>query len=135
MLYALADARCAGRQRPAESRTDRLRETLALAPANLAVRLQLVEAFVRRGEADSAVRQLEEIRRLPPEPPAEAKPLLAQSIDLLRAGKSRRRSTVVDRFVHLMELTAPYQASLARREVVRGAARRPSDALRSARSR
>ena len=69
--------------------------------------------FVRRGESDSAVRQLEEIRRLPPEPPAEAKPLLAQSIDLLRWGKWRDARPVVDRFVQTMELTAPYQASLA----------------------
>src|SRR5690349_2970287 len=55
----------------------RLREALALAPANLAVRVQLLNVFVRRGESDSAVRQLEEIRRLPPEPPAEVKSLLA----------------------------------------------------------
>ena len=91
----------------------RLRETLSLAPANLAVRLQLLEIFVRRGESDSAVRQLEEIRRLPPEPPVEVKPLLAQSIDLLRLGKVADARPVVDRFVQMMELTAPYQASLA----------------------
>ena len=92
---------------------DRLRQTLALAPANLAVRLRLTDAFVRQGEADSAVRQLEEIRRLPPEPPAEARPLLANSIDLLRAGKIAEARPVIDRFVRLMEVSAPYQASLA----------------------
>jgi Tfp pilus assembly protein PilF len=91
----------------------RLRETLTLAPANVAVRLQLVNVFVRRGESDSAVRQLEEIRRLPPEPPAEVTSLLAMSIDLLRAGKVADARPVVDRFVHMMQLTAPYQASLA----------------------
>jgi len=91
----------------------RLRETLALAPANLAVRLQLLEIFVRRGEADSAIRQLEEIRRLPPEPPAEVKPLLSRSIDLLRTGKVADARPVVERFVNMMGLTAPYQASLA----------------------
>ena len=79
----------------------RLRETLTLAPANVAVRLQLVNVFVRRGESDSAVRQLEEIRRLPPEPPAEVTSLLATSIDLLRAGKVADARPVVDRFVHM----------------------------------
>jgi len=112
VLYALAslDAQDDSSGVKAEPR---LRETLALAPANLAVRLQLLEIFVRRGESDSAVRQLEEIRRLPPEPPAEVKPPLAQSIDLLRAGKVAEARPVVERFVHMMELTAPYQASLA----------------------
>ena len=91
----------------------RLRETLALAPANLAVRLQLAKLFVRRGESDSAVRQLEEIRRLPPEPPAEVKPLLAHVDRPPALGKVADARPVVDRFAHMMELTAPYQASLA----------------------
>jgi Tfp pilus assembly protein PilF len=91
----------------------RLRETLALAPANLAVRLQMLNLFVRRGESDSAVRQLEEIRRLPPERPAEVKPLLTTSVDLLRSGKVAEARPVVERLVNMMALTAPYQASLA----------------------
>ena len=112
VLYALAtlDAQDDTSGTKAEPR---LRETLALAPTNLAVRLQLFEIFVHRGESDSAVRQLEEIRRLPPEPPAEARPLLTQSIDLLRSGKVADARPIVDRFVEMMELTAPYQASLA----------------------
>ena len=112
VLYALAtlDAQADTTGVKAEPR---LRETLALAPANVAVRVQLAKLFVRRGESDSAVRQLEEIRRLPPEPPAEVKSLLATSIDLLRAGKVADARPVVERFAHMMELTAPYQASLA----------------------
>src|SRR6476646_390389 len=41
-----------------------LRDVIALSPTNLAVRLQLIDAFVRGGQADSAVRQLEEVRRI-----------------------------------------------------------------------
>ena len=90
VLYALAELEA---QQPdsasARSYEDRLRDVLAVAPANLAVRLKLVDAFARRGEADSAVRQLEEVRRIPPEPPKEARIYLDSSIQLLRAGKAR----------------------------------------------
>ena len=67
VLYALAELEA---QQPdsasARRYEDRLRDVLAVAPANLAVRLKLVDALARRGEADSAVRQLEEVRRIPP---------------------------------------------------------------------
>ena len=74
VLYALAELET-GKPDSASVRRyeDRLRDVLAVAPANLAVRLKLTEAFARRGEADSAIRQLEEVRRIPPEPPKEAR--------------------------------------------------------------
>jgi Flp pilus assembly protein TadD len=91
---------------------DRLREVLALAPENLAVRLKLVSALARRGEADSAVRHLEEVRRIGPEPPPEARTYRDSSIQLLRTGQLAQARTTLDRFFEVMELTAPYQASL-----------------------
>jgi len=113
VLYALAELEAGQRDSASVRRyEDRLRDVLAVAPANLAVRLKLVEAFARRGEADSAVRQLEEVRRIPPEPPKEARTHLDSSIQLLRAGKLEQARTTLDRFVRLMEVTAPYQASL-----------------------
>ncbi len=104
VLYALAELEP---QNP-----DRLREVLGLAPANLAVRLKLVAVLLRRGEADSAVRHLEEVRRLRPEPPREAKSHLDASLRLLGAGKLAEARVALDRFLHVMEVTAPYQASL-----------------------
>ena len=113
VLYALAeleaqqpDSASAGRYE------DRLRDVLTVAPANLAVRLKLVAALARRGEADSVVRQLEEVRRIPPEPPKEARIYLDSSIQLLRAGKLAQARTTLDHLFGLMEVTAPYQASL-----------------------
>src|SRR6202011_6191704 len=87
VLYALADLE-AGQPDGASARRyeDRLKDVLAVAPANPAVRLKLLEWFARRGEADSAVRQLEEVRRIPPEPPKEARAYLDSSIQALRAG-------------------------------------------------
>ena len=113
VLYALAELEA---QQPDSASAHRyenlLRDVLAVAPANLAARLKLVDALARRGEADSAVRHLEEVRRIPPEPPKEARTYLDSSIQLLRAGKLAQARTTLDRFFGLMEVTAPYQASL-----------------------
>ena len=105
VLYALAELDAGN--------PDRLREVLAAAPANLAVRLQLADAFARRGEADSAARALEEARRLRPEPPKEAARDFAAALEQLRAGNTAAARAPLDRFLHIMETTAPYQASLA----------------------
>ncbi len=113
VLYALAELE-AQQEDSASARRyrDRLREVLAIEPANLAVRLQLIDALARRGEADSVVRQLEEVRRVPPEPPPQARSALDRSIRLLRLGDTPESRATLDRFLRLMEGTAPYQASL-----------------------
>jgi len=105
VLYALAQL---GAQDP-----DKLRAVLALAPANLAVRLQLIDLLVHRGEADSVLRHLEEVRRLRPEPPKEAKPHLDATIRYLRAGNLEAARVALDRFLHVMQVTTPYQAALS----------------------
>ncbi|HET7186575.1 MAG TPA: tetratricopeptide repeat protein, partial [Gemmatimonadaceae bacterium] len=120
-LYALAqldaqDPDSAGARR----RQGRLQELLVLSPANLAVRLELVDLLVRTGQADSAVRQLEEVRRIPPEPPADARPDLERTIQLLRGGKTAEARAPLDRLLHAMETTAPYQASLEQVKWVEG---------------
>ena len=113
VLYALAELETQQADSGAARRTeDQLREVLGLTPASVAVRLKLVDVLVRRGEADSAVRYLEELRRLRPDPPQEAKPYLDATIQHLRAGRLATARVALDRFLHLMELTAPYQASL-----------------------
>ncbi|MEO8192986.1 MAG: FG-GAP-like repeat-containing protein [Gemmatimonadales bacterium] len=113
VLYALAELESQQPDNASKRRhEDRLREVLAVAPANLAVRLKLVAVLASRGEADSVVRHLEEVRRIPPEPPKEARMYLDSAIQLLRAGKLAQSRSTLERFLRLMELTAPYQASL-----------------------
>jgi len=107
VLYALAELEGEG-----EHHVERLREVLQAAPANLAVRLQLIDLLVRAGEADSAVRHLEAVRRQPPEPPQDVQPYLERALQLLRAGKLVEARGSLDRFLRTIELTAPYQASL-----------------------
>ncbi len=113
VLYALAELDGATSDSAAVRRYERrLREVLVAAPANLAVRLKLVAFFVRQGLADSAVQQLEELRRLRSELPKEAQPHLDATLQTLRANRIAEARGPLDRFLHIMELTAPYQASL-----------------------
>ncbi|HEY3746146.1 MAG TPA: tetratricopeptide repeat protein, partial [Gemmatimonadaceae bacterium] len=112
VLYALAELEA----RPADNAAmkryeDRLRDVLNVAPANLVARLKLMDALAREGQADSAVRQLEEVRRIPPAPPPEASAYLDSSIQFLRAGKAVESRSALDHFLGLMEGTAPYQAA------------------------
>jgi len=113
VLYALALLDSAQGDAAAKNRyIARLRDVLAVAPANLVARLKLVGAFANGGLADSAVKELEEVRRIPPAPPKEAEAALDSAIQLLRSGESARARTTLDRLFALMEVTTPYQASL-----------------------
>ena len=113
VLYALAELDSRGTDAASSKRyRDRLHEVLGVAPANLAVRLELVDAFARVGEADSVVRQLEEVRRIPPEPPPQARAMLDSIIQLARAGRIGDARGTLDRLLRAMETTSPYQAAL-----------------------
>jgi Flp pilus assembly protein TadD len=113
VLYALAELDAKQTDSASSLRYEaRLRDVLAVAPSNLAVRLKLIDLLSRLGKADSAVQQLEEVRRIPPEPPKEARASLDSAIELLRAGNLPVARTTLARFFGLMQTTAPYQASL-----------------------
>ena len=113
VLFALAELDSRGTDAASAQRhRDRLRDVLAVAPANLAARLELVDAFARAGEADSVVRQLEEVRRIPPEPPPQARAMLDSIIQLARGGRIADARPGLDRFLRAMETTSPYQAAL-----------------------
>src|SRR4029077_13604604 len=72
----------------------------------------LIEVLVHRGTADSALRRLEDLRRVGPDIPKEARPPLDTALQLLRAGRIADARQPLGRFAHVMELTSPYQASL-----------------------
>ena len=114
VLYALATLESQQTDAQASTRYEsRLRDVLMVAPANLAARIDLLNAFVKRGAADSAVRQAEEIRRIPPEPPREALGSLDSAITALRANDLAGARAKVERLTNLMRVTTPYQSSLA----------------------
>jgi tetratricopeptide (TPR) repeat protein len=112
VAYALAELETGSDSASLVRREERLHDVLAISSANLAVRLALLDVQLRRAEADSAVRQLEEVRRTPPEPPAAARAYLDSTIRHLQSGQLAAAREPLDRFTHLMQLTKPYQASL-----------------------
>jgi Tfp pilus assembly protein PilF len=113
VLYALAELDAKqGDSASVRAYVDRLRDLLVVAPANLVARLKLVDVFARQGQADSAIRQLEDVRRIPPEPPKLARIYLDSSIQLLRTRTSAEARRTLDRLLSLMEVTPAYQASL-----------------------
>jgi hypothetical protein len=112
VLYAFAELDAQSSDSAALARREQaLERVLAVAPANLTARLELVDVQVQRGQADSAVRQLEEIRRIPPEPPAEARIYLDSALQFLRGQKLAEARGPLDRLTSVMETTKPYQAS------------------------
>src|SRR6266545_4532954 len=117
VLYALAEL---DRQNGDSAYADRLRQVLARIPANLAVRLELADALLKLGQADSTIRYLEEARRLRPEPPREIRPYLERTLQALRTGRLTDARAALDRFLRLMEVTAPYQAALAEVDGIEG---------------
>src|SRR5437867_4558154 len=117
VFYALAELE---RQSGDSIYAERLRHVLQRIPANLAVRLQLADALLRLGQTDSTVRYLEEVRRLRPEPPREAKPHLDAALQALRSGRMANARAQLDRLLRLLEVTAPYQAALAEVDGIEG---------------
>ncbi|MDH5233898.1 MAG: FG-GAP-like repeat-containing protein [Gemmatimonadota bacterium] len=125
LLFALAQLDTAPPY--ADARVALLRRILVRTPTSLAVRLALLDAYVARGEADSATRALEEIRRLPPEPPPEALRHFTSALPLLRAGAVARAQAPLAAFRRALELTPAYQSSLtAVRGPLRPMAGRPA---------
>jgi Flp pilus assembly protein TadD len=118
VLYALAELE---RTRSDSAYAARLRAVLEKSPANLAVRLKRAGALLRLGQADSVLAALEDVRRVPPEPPREAQPYLNAAIQALRSGNTADARAAFDRFARLIEATAPYQSSLAQVDWVEGA--------------
>ncbi len=114
LLYALAEVeRRDSTAAPSPEYIKRLRDAIAVAPTNIAIRLKRADAFVRTGQSDSAAAYLVELRRLRPEPPRESLPFLASAIDLLQQDKPAEARAPFDRFRHFMELSKPYQTALA----------------------
>jgi len=113
VLYALAEIEAKGTDNTSAMKYQaRLRDVLAVAPANLPARMELASSFADTGPADSAVQQLEELRRIPPALPPEAVTYLDSAIQLLRTGDQNRAEKVIDRLNALVQVTPAYQAAL-----------------------
>jgi tetratricopeptide (TPR) repeat protein len=112
-LYALAQL-AAQSQDSADGprRESYLRRIVARTPANIAAQLELVDLLLARGEADEAVEHLEMLQRRLPELPRETTRYFDRALAEARAGRPAAALEPARIFHHLMQTTAPYQASL-----------------------
>src|SRR2546429_9676295 len=83
-----------------------LRRIVGRAPNNVAARLELVDALVSRGAADSAAAELEALERQLPELPREANRFFQQALGLARAGRAAPPALPAATF-HRLLATAP----------------------------
>ncbi|UCG85825.1 MAG: VCBS repeat-containing protein [Gemmatimonadota bacterium] len=89
-----------------------LRSLVSADSANLAARLQLTEAMVRNGMADSALAQFAEIRRQVPDLPREAVDFFDQAERLLRGGRVDEAVPPTVIAHNFMKVTPLYQQGL-----------------------
>jgi hypothetical protein len=113
-LYALAQL-SADATDPAEreQRLGYLERLVALAPANVAARLQLIRALLENDQPDSALAQLEQLQAQIPELPPQAVPFLDQAVEHMRAGQAAQalRPTLV--LSNFLRATGAYQAGVS----------------------
>ncbi len=111
-LYALATH--VERHRGEEGASERrgyLERAIELAPANLAVRLELARSLLSAGRADPAIEQLEALRQQAPGFPEAAAESLEEAIDRGRSGDLAGARTSLSRFGAYFEVTTPFQAA------------------------
>jgi tetratricopeptide (TPR) repeat protein len=108
-LYALAEASWdVDDPQMQERREDYLERTVAAAPANIVPRLQLAELLLTLGKPDQALEQLEEVRRIFPEFPAEAGEYLDQASRAIHSSDVEGALTAVRIFHNYLKLTSTY---------------------------
>ena len=105
---------------PAE-RVARLERIMTVAPANVAARLELVDALLGAGLTDSALRHLEALRQQLPAMPPEANSAFRRAIGLT-GSRDAAAADAARRFHQLFALTPVHQAALRDLEGPRGAA-------------
>jgi len=115
-LYAWAQLAAAPAQR-----VPRLERVLAVAPANVAARLELVDALLAAARPDSALRHLEALRQQLPALPPEVTAAFQRAMVLVRGGDSAAPQAAAQ-FHRVLELTPVYQAARRDVEGPRGAA-------------
>lgn len=112
-LYALVELSAASDDQAVRQRgRQHLTRLVGLLPANLAVRLQLIEALLRAGDTERATGHLETIRRLFPDPPPGALPFYEEALRLSRAGQAQEALSPAARFHEFLKPTITYLAGV-----------------------
>ena len=114
-LYALA-ALAARSADPHERqrREGLLRHVMARAPANIVVRLELVDLLLAGGSAGDAAGELEALERQLPQLPREAARFFERALVLARSGRAAEAAAQARLFHRALEVTPGYQVGLER---------------------
>ena len=113
ILYALTELYAAGTD-PASGKEyrDYMLKLVRNAPENLVPRLNLADIYIRAHEADSALEQMEIIRKQFPEFPAEAVDYYNGTISSLYSNKMDSAIFQFTVFNNYIKVTPPYQAGI-----------------------
>lgn len=113
ILYNLSELYTGGSD--AESQKQRQNYLIQLvekAPNNLVPRLNLTETYVKNGESDKAIEQLEIINQQFPEFPKEAVDYFDKTISLLKKKDQQNSFIQFTIFHNYIKVTSPYQAGI-----------------------
>ncbi len=95
-----------------EKRETYLNKLIEAAPGNLVPRLNITDIYVRNGESDKALEQMEIIKKQFPEFPKEAVEYYDKTFRSLKSGDRENAVTGFVIFHNYLKVTPPYQAGM-----------------------
>jgi len=113
VLYQLADLYAKNQDEASRTkRIEYLTDVVAASPQNIVPRLQLIEMLLQKGDADEALKNLEEIGQQFPEFTPEAAEFYQKTMDALHNGDAKEALTSLLIFHNFLKLTTPYQSGI-----------------------
>lgn len=112
-LYNLTEIYSANQDETSRNEREKYLETLVeKAPGNIVPQLNLTEIFIRIGNYDKAIEQLETIQKQFPEFPKEATEYFDKTMSSLRNGNKENLISNFMIFHNYLKVTSPYQAGM-----------------------
>jgi tetratricopeptide (TPR) repeat protein len=113
ILYDLTELYAVSHDNESQSqRKNYLLQLVEKAPGNLVPKLNITDIYIRQGETDKALEQLEIIHKQFPEFPKEAVDYFNKTISLLRKKDSNNAMVQFTIFHNYLKVTSPYQAGI-----------------------
>ena len=112
-IYALTELLSSAQGDTAENeRISYLRQLTDKAPANLVPHLNLTDLYIRKGETDLALEQLELVKKVFPEFPKESMEYYRKTLDLLRKKDIQNAIIQFTIFHNYLKVSSPYQEGM-----------------------
>ncbi len=112
-LYSLAEIYDKSKdEKSLALKEDFLKRLVEKVPENLVARLLLTETYIQNNKADEALAQLEELARIFPESPEEAKVYYDNALNFLQSGNAKDAFTPIKIYHNFYKVSSPYQAGI-----------------------